>query len=138
MSIYKVMISYTDDDGNMRYHVARNITANSMVGALTFAMNDFFHACGKGEIKKVVVELQQLMGESDEKQELIWRFRQIIFKLVNDMRNEGYSNIDIARLLRINIKLIDEIVEYYRIAGKQNEHIKELESKLAAYYGGGI
>ena len=126
-----------DEDGNMRYHVARNITANSMVGALTFAMNDFFHVCGEGEIKKVVVELQQSMGESDGKQELIWKFRQIIFKLVNDMHNEGYSNIDIARLLRINIKLIDEIVEYYRIAGKQNEHIKELEAKLAAYYGGG-
>ena len=138
MSIYKVMISYTDEDGNMRYHVVRNIIANSMVGALTFAMNDFFHACGGGETKKVVVELQQLTGESDGKQELIWEFRQIIFKLINDMLNEGNSDIDIAKSLRIDIKLIDEIVEYYRIAGKQNEHIKELESKLAAYYGGGL
>ena len=59
MSTYKATISYTNENGNTQHHVVHNITANSMVGATTLAMNDFFYVCGEGEIKKVIIELQQ-------------------------------------------------------------------------------
>ena len=136
MNTYKAMISYTNGNCSTQHYVMRDIDANNVSEVFALAIDDFFNDHGCCGITKVVVELQQSMGESDDKRELIWEFRQIIFKLVNDMLNEGNSDIDIAKSLRIDIKLIDEILEYYRNTGKQNEHIKELEDKLAAYYGG--
>lgn len=58
MSTYMATIAYANEYNNTQYHVVKDIIANSMSGAFTLAMDDFFDEHDACEIRKVVVELQ--------------------------------------------------------------------------------
>lgn len=59
MSTYKTMMASVNENGNIQYHIAHDIIANSVSGALALAMDNFFGEHGDCEIKKVIIELQQ-------------------------------------------------------------------------------
>ena len=59
MSTYKATITYRYADDDFRQYTC-NVIANSIVGATTLAMDNFFYVMvGEGEIEKIVVELRQ-------------------------------------------------------------------------------